>query len=197
MGSPDPLNENANNVASPIQTHSAAMAYILMLLSAGSGLHRFYCGKPWTGLLQWIFCFIAILGCLMAIITGDLIVMNEASDFAAKNIPAFLYGALSSYGTLILLTPLGIWLAWLMIDIFTMPSTCKKLSKISTSGLKDYNVTWILFLFLGFMGVHRFYMGKIVTGLIWLFSLGFFGVGLIYDIFSLNNQVDRVNMLNQ
>jgi TM2 domain len=40
----------------------------------------------------------------------------------------------------------------------------------------------LLCLFLGWFGAHRFYVGKIGTGLIWLFTLGFMGIGVIYDI---------------
>jgi TM2 domain len=40
----------------------------------------------------------------------------------------------------------------------------------------------LLCVFLGWFGAHRFYVGKIGTGLIWLFTLGFMGIGVIYDI---------------
>jgi TM2 domain-containing membrane protein YozV len=31
-------------------------------------------------------------------------------------------------------------------------------------------------------GAHRFYVGKTGTGLLWLFTLGFLGIGVVYDI---------------
>lgn len=40
----------------------------------------------------------------------------------------------------------------------------------------------LLCVLLGWVGAHRFYVGKIGTGLIWLFTLGFLGIGVIYDV---------------
>lgn len=40
----------------------------------------------------------------------------------------------------------------------------------------------LLCLILGFLGLHRFYVGKIGTGLLWLVTLGFLGVGQIVDL---------------
>jgi TM2 domain-containing membrane protein YozV len=40
----------------------------------------------------------------------------------------------------------------------------------------------LLCVFLGWVGAHRLYVGKIGTGLIWLFTFAFLGIGVIYDL---------------
>ncbi len=47
---------------------------------------------------------------------------------------------------------------------------------------KSRLVTLLLCVFLGVIGVHRFYAGKIGTGLLWLFTGGLFGIGFVVDI---------------
>ena len=47
---------------------------------------------------------------------------------------------------------------------------------------KSRLVAILLAFFVGVLGVHRFYVGKIGTGILWLFTLGFLGVGALIDI---------------
>ena len=47
--------------------------------------------------------------------------------------------------------------------------------------------------FFGFAGLHRFYLGKWVTGLIWLFTGGLLVIGTIVDLFLIPGMVDRAN----
>ncbi|MCA9276477.1 MAG: NINE protein [Phycisphaerales bacterium] len=45
--------------------------------------------------------------------------------------------------------------------------------------------------FLGFCGIHRFYNGKWITGLIWFFTGGLFLIGQIIDLFLIPGMTER------
>ncbi|MDR2521789.1 MAG: TM2 domain-containing protein [Spirochaetaceae bacterium] len=47
----------------------------------------------------------------------------------------------------------------------------------------------------GWLGLHRFYLRKPVTGVVWALTGGLFGIGAIYDLLTLGVQVDNANML--
>lgn len=53
---------------------------------------------------------------------------------------------------------------------------------------KDWLTAVCLCVFLGAVGAHRFYVGKTGTAIIWLFTLGCFGVGAIVDVIKIANE---------
>lgn len=62
-----------------------------------------------------------------------------------------------------------------------------------TQGSTDYSVAWVLLTFLGLLGVHRMYQGKWITGIIYLFTGGLFLVGVLYDFWTMNDQISMKN----
>lgn len=95
-------------------------------------------------------------------------------------------------GTLWFFTLGLLGIGWL-IDIFLIPPMAREAESRFRPGPIDYSVAWILLAFLGLLGVHRMYMGKWITGLIYLFTLGLFGLGWLYDLWTLNSQIDERN----
>ena len=80
-----------------------------------------------------------------------------------------------------------------IIDLFLIPSMSRSAASRYSTGPIDYSVAWILLAFLGYLGIHRFYMGKILTGILWLVSGGLFGIGWLYDFCTLNGQINERN----
>jgi TM2 domain-containing membrane protein YozV len=54
-------------------------------------------------------------------------------------------------------------------------------TKFKTSS-KNWNATLILCLFFGYLGIHRFYAGRIKSGILWLVTGGLLGLGYIIDL---------------
>ncbi|HEB26876.1 MAG TPA: TM2 domain-containing protein, partial [Porticoccus sp.] len=46
-------------------------------------------------------------------------------------------------------------------------------------------------------GIHRMYMDKWLTGILYLLSAGLFGIGYLYDLWTLNGQIDDINRSNR
>lgn len=58
---------------------------------------------------------------------------------------------------------------------------------------KDVGVAYLLWFFLGALGVHQFYLGKTGRAVSYLLTLGWLTVGLWIDLFTLPKQVRAVN----
>ncbi|MEL7063027.1 MAG: NINE protein [Bacteroidota bacterium] len=61
--------------------------------------------------------------------------------------------------------------------------------------MKSKTTAYLLWFFLGGLGIHKFYLGKAGAGILYLLTFGIFGIGLIVDLFTLGSQVDAVNAL--
>ena len=129
--------------------------------------------------------------------------MTETNDTHRKSLGYILWifgftGAHRFYygkpvtGTIYFFTLGLLFIGW-FIDLFLIPSMDRQADLRFRSGRIDYSVAWILLTFLGLFGIHRMYMGKWVTGLLWLITGGLLGLGYLYDYWTLNDQITVVN----
>jgi TM2 domain-containing membrane protein YozV len=103
----------------------------------------------------------------------------------------FYYGKPIS-GTIYFFTLGLLGIGW-FLDLFFIPSLAREAELKFREGKIDYNVAWILLTFLGLLGIHRMYMGKWLSGILYLFTLGIFGMGYIYDYWTINDQISVIN----
>ena len=103
----------------------------------------------------------------------------------------FYYGKPIS-GSIWFLTLGLLGIGWL-IDVFLIPGMDRKADLRFEKGILDYNLAWILLTFLGLLGIHRIYMGKVFTGLLYMLTGGLFGLGYLYDYWTLNEQIAELN----
>ena len=90
---------------------------------------------------------------------------------------------------------LGLFFIGWVVDLFLIPAMDEEADLRYLQGDCDYTVAWILLTFLGLFGLHRLYMGKWLTGIIYLCTGGLLGLGVLYDFFTLNEQVDLQNKI--
>lgn len=88
---------------------------------------------------------------------------------------------------------LGLFFIGWIVDLFLIPSMDRAADRKYKVGATSYTVSWILLTFLGWLGIHRFYMGKWITGLVYLCTGGLFLLGVLYDFYTLNGQVHERN----
>ncbi|MCM2971465.1 NINE protein [Larsenimonas suaedae] len=95
-------------------------------------------------------------------------------------------------GTLWFFT-LGLFFVGWIIDLLLIPSMAREATTRFRNGRINYSLSWLLLTFTGVFGLHRFYMRKIVTGIIYLLTGGLFLLGILYDFWTLNQQLSECN----
>jgi TM2 domain-containing membrane protein YozV len=96
-------------------------------------------------------------------------------------------------GTLYFFTLGLLGVGWL-IDLFLIPGMARNARQKYADGPVDYDISWLLLTFLGAFGIHRFYRGAWLTGLLYLCTGGFFVVGIVWDFWFLNEQCSARNV---
>jgi TM2 domain-containing membrane protein YozV len=129
--------------------------------------------------------------------------MNNKNDTHLKSVGyiLWLFGFTGSHrfyfskpisGTIYFFTFGLLGIGWI-IDLFLIPSLDRQADLRFQAGKIDYTVAWVLLTFLGFFGIHRMYMDKWLTGFLYLLTGGIFGLGYLYDFWTLNDQITVVN----
>jgi TM2 domain-containing membrane protein YozV len=129
--------------------------------------------------------------------------MNTVQDTHSKTIGYVLWifgftGAHRFYygrpvtGTIWFFTLGLLGIGW-FIDLFLIPGMDREADLRFRAGQVNYTIAWALLTFLGLLGLHRFYMGKWVTGILYLCTAGLLGLGWLYDFWTLNDQITVVN----
>lgn len=103
----------------------------------------------------------------------------------------FYYGK-PLMGTIYFFTFGLLGIGWL-IDLFLIPALDRQADLRFAAGPVDYSVAWLLLTFLGIFGIHRMYMKKWLTGIIFFFTAGLLGLGYLYDFWTLNDQITILN----
>jgi len=103
----------------------------------------------------------------------------------------FYYGRPIS-GTIYFFTLGLLFIGWI-VDLFLIPKMDREADIRYIDGDIDYNIAWLLLAFLGALGIHRMYMGKWLSGILYLLTVGLFGLGIIYDLWTLNDQISLLN----
>lgn len=88
---------------------------------------------------------------------------------------------------------LGLFFVGWIVDLFLIPGMDRDADQNYQSGTTNYTLAWVLLTFLGIFGLHRFYMGKWLTGILYLLTGGVFLLGIIYDYWTLNQQISEKN----
>ena len=123
--------------------------------------------------------------------THSIVIGYIAWIFGFMGAHRFYFGKPIS-GTIWFFT-LGLFFIGWIIDLFLIPAMDLDADFRYSPGELDYSLAWILLIFLGIFGVHRMYMGKWITGIIYLLTGGLFFLGWLYDLWTLNGQVDEIN----
>lgn len=95
-------------------------------------------------------------------------------------------------GTLWFFTLGLLGIGWL-IDLFLIPGMDRDADRRFVEGDKNFSLAWILLTFLGLFGIHRLYMGKWVTAILYALTGGLFLIGWLYDFWTLNQQLSEIN----
>ncbi len=123
--------------------------------------------------------------------THHISVGYALSIFGFMGAHRFYFG--KKFTGLLWLFTLGLFGIGWIIDLFLIPYMNKSAQFKYNDGPYNYSIAWLLLTFLGLLGLHRFYLHKPLTGILYLLTAGVFGIGIIFDFLTLNESIDELN----
>lgn len=171
-----------------------ANAIILLICAAIS------CKKA-TSLLKFLVCCIS--GKAIGTFIGSIIMTVAATVCYFKDFELITIEAKITFAVQILMIIFSSVFAVLLLLFLTAKEENEKSSDIIENGTqsetqlnsanvdltekspKSRGAAIVLCIFLGTLGIHRFYTEKVGTGILWLLTGGLFGIGVIVDFFML------------
>ncbi|MGN0448009.1 MAG: TM2 domain-containing protein [Acutalibacteraceae bacterium] len=154
--------------------------------------------KKANDLLKFFACCIS--GQTVATFIGNAIisVLTAVCYFKGTDIPAYIYSQIS-VGAKVFCAVIAAVLSVLILSIVSKETSVTSAYTDTQNGVplnsdgetlplkspKSRGVAIVLCIFLGALGIHRFYTEKVGTGILWLLTGGLFGIGTIVDFFML------------
>lgn len=83
-------------------------------------------------------------------------------------------------------------IGWL-IDLLLIPGMARRADRRYVAGPWDYSLAWLLLTFGGWLGLHRFYLRRWPTAVLYLLTGGLLLIGVVYDFWMMNARIDALN----
>ena len=88
---------------------------------------------------------------------------------------------------------LGLFGVGWLIDLFLISKMDREADNHYAEGRFNYTLIWILLAFTGYLGLHKLALGKPVLALIYFLTAGICGLGWLWDLVHLNEEIDQAN----
>lgn len=168
-----------------LSSKSFSTAMLLAMFLGIFGIHRLYLKRYPIGIAM----LSAAVTCALSLSTVFIFTFIHASDpsLAGQPLPSwitgFMFVGITSY-VLVFISAVIALIDMLMLSLqqFNDGDGHLVLPKVDSFSDKSYAVTIILLLFLGCLGIHRFYTGRYITGALMFITFGGFGVWWLVDM---------------